>query len=254
MTANPVGDSGEPELLWRPDPEWVARSSVGRFRTWLHAERGIEVEGYQQLWQWSVDDLPGFWSAVAEFLGVRFHDTPRAVLEGPTMPGARWFPGATLNYAEQALLVGDGKEDGALAAIFQREDGLGEALTYGELRSRVAAARAGLASLGVGVGDRVVALLPNTAQTLVAFLATASLGATWSSCSPDFGARAIIERFAQIEPKVLITVDGYIYNGRTFDVQETVQRLRTEIPSLTATVLQEYVGTGDLADGPQQVI
>jgi acetoacetyl-CoA synthetase len=243
-----------PELLWQPDQERVEHSWMGRFRGWLKANRGIELKDYWELWQWSVDDLSGFWGALAEFLGVRFHQQPASVIEDEKMPGAKWFPGATLNYAEQALVVGEGKEDDALAVIFRREDGVGDRLTYGELRAQVAAARAGLAELGVGVGDRVAALVPNTAHTLVGFLAAASLGATWSSCSPDFGARAISERFVQIEPKVLITVNGHVYNGRTYDIRDTVRQLRSEIPGLTATVLVDYVGVGGLDEGPQQVL
>jgi acetoacetyl-CoA synthetase len=158
------------------------------------------------------------------------------------MPGARWFPGATLNYAEHALRDGEGKGDEDLAVVFVREDGRSEQISYGELRNRVAAARSALAELGVGAGDRVAALAPNSPETLVAFLASASLGATWSSCSPDFGARAVADRFVQIEPKVLIAVDGYCYGGRRFDVRETVDQLRAEMPGLAATVLIDYLG------------
>ncbi|OLF07647.1 acetoacetate--CoA ligase [Actinophytocola xinjiangensis] len=230
-----------PELLWRPDADRVAASRMAEFRAWLRAERGVVVEDYTQLWEWSTTELAGFWGALAEFLDVRFHDRAETVLADESMPGAVWFPGATLNYAEHALARAPGKADDDLAVIFDREDGRSERLTYGELRAQVAGVRASLAELGVGRGDRVVALAPNTPATLVAFLAAASLGATWSSCSPDFGVRAIADRFTQIEPKVLFAVDGYVYNGREFDIRATVQRLRTEIPSLTATVLMPYL-------------
>jgi acetoacetyl-CoA synthetase len=235
--------SSVPELLWQPDPARVTSSGVVRFRDWLRAERGVDLADYDALWRWSVDDLPAFWSAVADFRGVRFHQPPTAVLGSTEMPGARWFPGATLNYAEHALAHG---ADDDLAVIFEREDGLGSRLTFGELRSTVAAAREGLVALGVRRGDRVAALAPNSPQTLVAFLAAASLGATWSSCSPDFGVRAVFDRFTQIEPTVLVAVDGYVYNGRVFDVRPTVSRLREEITSLKAVVLVDYTG-GDLA-------
>ncbi|MGM1061100.1 acetoacetate--CoA ligase [Saccharothrix sp. Mg75] len=234
--------AGEAEVLWRPDPDRVAGSRMAAFRSWLSIDKGLEFPDYPSLWAWSTSDLEGFWGAVAEFTGVTFHDAPTRVLEAPVMPGASWFPGATLNYAEHAL---KGPDD-ALAVLFEREDGLSSRLTYGELRARVAAARAGFESLGVGAGDRVVALVPNSPEALVAFLAAASLGATWSSCSPDFGARAVVDRFAQVEPKVLVAVDGYRYNGRAFDVRPTVERLRAEIPSLAATVLVDYVGGGTL--------
>jgi acetoacetyl-CoA synthetase len=243
MTDHLTND-GAPELLWRPDPDRVAETRIARFRDWLRDNRGVDLADYRELWEWSVTDLPGFWGAVAEFFGVRFHREAEQVLAEAVMPGARWFPGATLNYAEQALLPNPalgGKADGDPAVVFRREDGLTEHWTYGDLRARVAAARAGLAALGVRAGDRVAALVPNSPDTLVAFLATASLGAIWSSCSPDFGARAVFDRFTQIEPTVLIAVDGYTYNGRRFDIRPTVDRLRGELLGLRATVLVDYL-------------
>ncbi|MEU6264289.1 acetoacetate--CoA ligase [Saccharopolyspora shandongensis] len=239
-----MAPSTDPELLWRPSPERVAASRMTAFREWLRSERGIDLADYRALWQWSVSDLTAFWSAVAEFFDVRFHDRAEQVLVAEVMPGAQWFPGATLNYAEHALRDGAGKADDDLAVIFVREDGRSEKITFGELRARVAAARAGLVELGVRAGDRVVALAPNCPETLVAFLAAASLGATWSSCSPDFGKRAIEDRFVQIEPKVLITVDGYCYGGRTFDIESTVDHLREAMPGLASTVLIDYLGEG----------
>ena len=229
-------------VLWTPDPQEVAKSRMAAFRSWLLTNRGIHLEdGYRHLWRWSVDELSQFWGALAEFLGVRFHDKPAGVLADASMPGARWFPGATLNYAEHALAGGPGKQDGDLAVVFAREDGLEQELTYGELRAQVAAARAGLRRLGVQRGERVVALAPNCPQTLVAFLAAASLGAVWSSCSPDFGARAVADRFVQIEPVVLIAVDGYHYGGRRFDIRATVDELRAQLPTLRGTVLIPYL-------------
>lgn len=224
--------------LWRPDPASVEASRMAEFRRWLASARGVEVADYQALWEWSVSDLEAFWGALTEFLGVRFHTDYDQVLGSSAMPGATWFPGATLNYAEHALSTG---ADDDLAVIFEREDGLASTHTYGSLRAEVAAVRAALVDLGVQRGDRVVALAPNTPRTLVAFLAAASLGATWSSCSPDFGVRAIADRFTQIEPVVLFAVDGYVYNGRAFDVRPTIAKLQQEIPSLRATVLIDYL-------------
>jgi acetoacetyl-CoA synthetase len=208
------------------------------FRRWLATERGVELADYQALWEWSTADLAEFWCALVEFLGVRFHSAYDRVLGSQEMPGAEWFPGATLNYAEQALSVG---RDADLAVIFEREDGLSETLTYAELRAQVASVRAALVDVGVKRGDRVVALAPNTPRTLVAFLAAAGLGATWSSCSPDFGVKAVSDRFTQIEPVVLFAVDGYVYNGRSFDVRPTIAALQQEIPTLRATVLIDYL-------------
>ena len=226
----------EPRILWQPDSATVARSRMAAFREWLASHRGVVVADYDELWRWSVADLEGFWGAFAEFAGVRFHAMPQRVLTDESMPGARWFPGATLNYAEHALAPGPGKGDDDLAVIFRREDGYRDQLSFGLLRQRVAAGRAALASLGVRRGDRVVALAPNSPDTLVAFLAAASLGAIWSSCSPDFGTRAVADRFVQLAPTVLIAVDGYGYGGKSFDTRCTVEALRGQLPSLRATV------------------
>ncbi|WP_433408894.1 acetoacetate--CoA ligase [Saccharomonospora azurea] len=237
-------DHAAPEVLWQPDADRVEASRIADFRRWLRDDRGVSVADYDQLWSYSVEKLPEFWSAVADYFGVRWHDAPGEVLADARMPGARWFTGGTLNYAEHALLpvAGAEKGDDELAVVFHREDGVERRLTYGTLRAEVASARAALRALGVGKGDRVVALAPNCPQTLVAFLAAASLGAIWSSCSPDFGVRAVADRFAQIEPTVLIAVNGYVYNGRSFDVRPTIERLRAQLPGLENTVVVDYEG------------
>jgi acetoacetyl-CoA synthetase len=227
-----------PEVLRTPSADRVP--NVERFRDWLRGSRGLDLANYDELWRWSVTDLPAFWDALAEFCGVRFRGRADVVLGSAAMPGASWFPGATLNYAEHALTGAPGD---ALAIVFRREDGVSARLTYRDLRSRVAAARAALIGLGVRRGDRVAALVPNSPDTIVAFLAAASIGATWASCSPDFGGRAVSDRFSQIEPTVLIAVDGYLYNGRHFDVRPTVEQLRADISSLKATVLISYTGS-----------
>ncbi|MGH4020122.1 MAG: acetoacetate--CoA ligase [Pseudonocardiaceae bacterium] len=236
-------------MLWRPDADDVARSRIAAFREWLASTRGVQLPDYDATWRWSVTDLEGFWGAFVQFAGVRFHSEPQRVLAGASMPGASWFPGATLNYAEQALSPAPGKGDDDVAVVFRREDGVREQLTYGALRSQVAAARAGLVELGVSTGDRVVALAPNCPATLVAFLAAASLGATWSSCSPDFGARAIADRFVQIEPTVLLAVDGYVHGGRSYDIRSTVDALRAGMPSLRGTVLVGYLDPSAVVEG-----
>ncbi|WP_329788267.1 acetoacetate--CoA ligase [Lentzea sp. DG1S-22] len=227
------------ELLWRPDP--TRDNGMTAFRTWLRSERGHDFPDYESLWEWSVSDLEGFWGAVASYFDVRFHSAPERVLGSADMPGARWFPGSTLNYAEHALRRG---ADDDLAVIFHREDGVASSLTFGALRSRVAAFRAALAAQGVSQGDRVVALVPNAPEALIAFLAAASLGATWSSCSPDFGARAVADRFTQIEPVVFVAVSGYVYNGRSFDCRPVVEEIRSQLPGLRATVLIDYLDNG----------
>src|SRR3954452_9026018 len=242
----------EGELLWEPSPERAAGTRIAAFA------RHVGVEGdYDALWRWSVGDLDGFWRALVEWAGIRWQAQPTAGLADASMPGARWFPGGTLNYAEHALYppAGVGKDD--LAVIFIREDGRRRTLTWRELRTQVAAVRAALVDYGVGRGDRVAALLPNAPEALVAMLATTSLGAVWSSCSPDFGPRGVADRFTQIEPVVLLAVDGYHYGGKSFDVRDTVRALRRELPSLKATVLVPYLDPdADLDDtvGWQQLL
>jgi acetoacetyl-CoA synthetase len=226
------------ELLWRPDP--TRDNGMTAFRSWL-SERGHDFPDYESLWEWSVSDLEGFWGAIASYFDVQFHTPAERVLGSAEMPGAQWFPGSTLNYAEHALRRG---ADDDLAVIFHREDGLTSSLTFSALRSRVAAFRAALASLGVSSGDRVVALVPNAPEALIAFLAAASLGATWSSCSPDFGARAVADRFTQISPTVFVAVSGYVYNGRSFDCRPVVEEIRSQLPGLRATVLIDYLDNG----------
>ncbi|MGH3567876.1 MAG: acetoacetate--CoA ligase [Pseudonocardia sp.] len=231
--------SAAPDVLWVPDPERA--TAMAEFTGWVREHRGVDAPDYAALHAWSIEDLAGFWSAAAEFCGVRFHSQPTAVLGSTQMPGTEWFPGATLNYAEHALTVGPGRAADDVAVVYVREDGLERVVTHAELRDAVGRARAGLVRIGVGRGDRVVALAPNSTETLVMFLAAASLGAIWSSCSPDFGARAVHDRFAQIEPAVLLAVDGYVYGGKSYDIRKTVETLRGQLPTLRATVLVPYL-------------
>jgi acetoacetyl-CoA synthetase len=232
-------------LLWSPPPDVRARTRMGRFMDWLAHERHLRFGSYDELWAWSVDDLSGFWSAVWEHFEVAAHSPWREVLPNRSMPGAVWFPGATLSYAEHML-----RGDVAGAAVVSRSQTRGSVeLTSAQLREQVGAVRAGLRSLGVGRGDRVAAYLPNIAETLVAFLATASLGAVWSSCAPEFGTRSAVDRFRQIEPKVLLAVDGYRYGARAVDRTSEVAAIRDQIGSLTSTVVLPYLASGDGAAG-----
>ncbi|MGS0683707.1 acetoacetate--CoA ligase [Nakamurella sp. GG22] len=234
-----------PEVLWQPAPERVARAAITEFSSFVSTRTGLPMPDYPTLWDFSVQDLPGFWSAVADYFQIRWHDQPTEVLPEAVMPGADWFPGGTLNYAEHAL---SGPPESLLAVadpavIAVAEDGSEKLVTIDELRAQVGAAQAGLRALGVGAGDRVVALVPNTVDALVAFLATAALGAVWSSCSPDFGAPSVIDRFTQISPTVLIAVDGYSYGGKSFHVTETVEKIRAALPSLAGAVHIPALGT-----------
>jgi acetoacetyl-CoA synthetase len=223
---------------WTPSKELVERARLTEFMRWLEGERGLSFDDYDALWRWSVDDLEGFWGAIWDFFEVRADGDRSTVLASREMPGARWFPDVRLNYAEHVFA---GKDDGETAILHASELRELDELTWGELRARVGACAAGLRSLGVQSGDRVVAYLPNIPEAIVAFLASASIGAIWSSCSPDFGPASVVDRFAQIEPKVLFAVDGYRYGGKDFDRRETIVRLQAEMPTLERTVVLPYL-------------
>ncbi|HYC81521.1 MAG TPA: acetoacetate--CoA ligase, partial [Solirubrobacterales bacterium] len=231
--------TNETAPIWEPTAADVEGAELTRFARWLARERGIETDGYRGLWQWSIDDLEEFWRAVWDYFEVIADGSPDTVLASREMPGAEWFPGTRLNYAEHVFRD---REDSQTAIVAASELRPLTRLTWGELRAEVARVAAGLRALGVGEGDRVVAYMPNVSETVVAFLATASLGAVWSSASPDFGADSVTDRFAQIEPKVLIAVDGYRYGGKEFARLETVERLRGQMPSVEHTVLVSYLG------------
>ncbi|MBX7159705.1 MAG: acetoacetate--CoA ligase [Acidimicrobiia bacterium] len=226
----------ESEILWRPPPDIRERSRIGAYLAMLEDERGLRFDSYADLWKWSVDELEAFWGSIWDHFDVIAHTEAERVLADASMPGAVWFPGATLNYAENLL-----RSDAAGPAIVTRSQTRGPLdLTTAELRDAVARARQGLARLGVGRGDRVAAYLPNIAETVVAFLATASLGAVWSSCAPEFGIRSVVDRFGQIEPKVLLGIDGYRYGTKDVDRRSELDAIRGALPSLEATVVVPY--------------
>jgi acetoacetyl-CoA synthetase len=227
------------EKLWEPSREAIEGSNLTSYTRWLEARTHLEFgHDYDRLWRWSTENLEEFWRSVWDYFEVSADGDPSTVLASPEMPGAKWFPDTRLNYAEQLFR---GKDEGEIAVRHASETTELSKITWGELRRRTAALAAGLRELGVERGDRVCAYLPNAPEALVGFLATASIGATWSSCSPDFGARSVVDRFAQIEPKVLLAVDGYTYGGKPFDRMEVVSGLEAEMPSLTHTVLVPYL-------------
>jgi acetoacetyl-CoA synthetase len=231
------------EVLWSPPPGIRQGSRIGAYLGWLE-HRGHRFSSYQELWQWSVDDLDGFWTSIWDFFGVAGARAPGPVLADDSLPGARWCPGATLNYAEHALRPGP-DPGGQVAVVAHSQTRASTTWTRTELRDQVGRARRGLQRLGVGPGDRVVAYLPNIPETLVAFLATASLGAIWSSCAPEFGTRSVIDRFLQVAPSVLLCVDGYRYGEVAVTRAEEVAAIRAALPSLTATVVVSYLGGSD---------
>lgn len=232
---------GEGDLLYTPSPESVRQSNLTRYMAWLRRERNLDFADYASLHAWSVRDLGAFWRSIVDFFEVEFHDPEGEVLRG-TMPDAHWFPGASLNYAEYALK----KRDDELALIAVNEAGARVTMTRAQLAERVARAASGLGRLGVHVGDRVAAFLPNVADTLVLFLAAASLGATWSSCSPEFGVGSVLDRFKQIEPKVLLASVGYRYGGKTYDRSQAVRQIARGLESLEHVVEVPVLGGGSL--------
>ena len=222
-----------------------------RFMSFAGERRGAPFVDYEQLWQWSVDELEDFWAVVWEFCGVRASKPYERVLASREMPGARWFEGARLNYAQnivEGLLrgsAGSRRDSDRVAVLHTSELRDLSQLTWGQLSGQVAAVAGALRSLGVARGDRVVAYMPNIPETLVALLATASIGAIWSSAAPEFGARAVIDRFAQIEPKVLLAVDGYRHGGKDFDRAENVRRIVSELPTVEHVVVLPYLASDD---------
>jgi acetoacetyl-CoA synthetase len=233
-----MADIEQTQPLWTPAPPRAAASEMARFKVWAGERRGQPFADYEEMWQWSVDELEEFWAAIWDFCGVRASRPYERVLAAREMPGARWFAGAELNYAENMLA---GRDPQAVAVLHCSELRELSQVTWGELSELVAGAAAGLRQLGVGPGDRVVAYMPNILETLVAFLASASLGAVWSSAAPEFGARSVIDRFAQIEPKVLFAVDGYRHGGKDFDRRDAVAAIVAELPTVEHVVQLDYL-------------
>ncbi|MGW5621373.1 acetoacetate--CoA ligase [Streptomyces olivaceus] len=232
-----------PQPLWQPDAQRVARARITEFQTWAARHHGAPAEGgYATLHRWSVDAPETFWKAVTEWFGVRFSTPYARVLGDAAMPGAQWFPGATLNYAEHALRAADTRAcEPALLHVDETHEP--HPVTWAELRRQVGSLAAELRALGVRPGDRVSGYLPNVPQAVVALLATAAVGGVWTSCAPDFGARSVLDRFQQVEPVVLFTVDGYRYGGEEHDRRDTVAELRRELPTLRAVVHIALLGT-----------
>lgn len=226
------------QALWSPSPERIAATRMDAFRRKVAQQHGLDLPDYAALHAWSIAEREAFWLAIVDSFDVQFHEAPTAVLEeGPEMPDARWFPGATLNFAEHLLHRRDHKP--ALIAV--SEDEQREVLSHAELAAQVAGLQRALREAGVGVGDRVAAFMPNTWQTVVGMLATTSLGATWSSCSPDFGTQGVIDRFGQIEPKVLIACAGYRYAGKVLDLTAKLNEILAQLPSLEQLLIVPYV-------------
>ncbi len=237
--------SWDRRVVWEPSADAWSESRMGRFLSRVQHGRGLDLSTYDRAWRWSIADLEDFWSEVAQEFDVGFVTPPTRVLSGRDMPGARWFEGATLNYARDVLRTG---ADDQRAIVGESQSRNRVELTFGELRRDVARFAAGLRSLGVTQGDRVAAYLPNCPEAVVAYLATASIGAVWSSCAPEFGVRAVIDRFMQIEPVLLLGVTGYRYGKKTIDRTDDLTHLLAEIPSVRHAVVLPYLeGASDAA-------
>jgi len=227
--------AGYGTVLWEPGPEVIEHAQITRFQRWLAGDRGVATGSYAGLWDWSVTEPAAFWDSIWDYFGVLGERGHGPALTG-RLPDAEWFSGATLNYARNALRMAE-TDPGRVAIIAATEDGEPRSMTYGELAAEVARVQAGLRELGVTRGDRVAGYLPTVPESLIALLATASLGAIWSSCSPDFGAHSVIDRFAQITPKVLVAVASYRYNGRAFERENALAEIVAGLPGLGAVIM-----------------
>lgn len=233
----------EGTLMWTPSAAFRDGSQLAQFMRWLQRERGLAFDDYASLWQWSVTEIEAFWEAVRAYFDVRFDTPAQRVLDRRVMPGARWFEGASLNYVQQVFRhAGSGPARQRAAIRHAGENRPLEDVSWDALEAQVASLAHALREMGVGRGDRVAGYLPNIPATIVAFLATASLGAIWSGCAPDMGQVAVIDRFRQIEPKVLIAVDGYRYGGKDYDRAPVVADLVAALPSLTDVVIVPHTG------------
>ena len=236
------------EILWIPSDERAKASRMAAFQNWLAAEKSLSFDDYNGLWEWSVSDLDGFWRALAEFFDLEFETAPTSFLGSRSMPGAEWCTGARLNWAYHMLRQAEKTPDAQSLVVHSETFGRTE-LTWGELSAQVASVAGHLRKMGVGQGDRVTAVLPNTETAIIACLAATSLGAIWSLCAPDMGHVAILDRFCQIEPKVLIYQDGYVHAGKTIDRRDVLGAIADGLPSVEQTVVLPVVG--DVPTGAQ---
>jgi acetoacetyl-CoA synthetase len=223
----------------------IERSRMREYMRWLAAQRDVNAQSYDELWRWSINDLEAFWTSIVEFFEVHLQRPPDAVLPKREMPGARWFQGARVNYA-QNVFRNTSRERPAL--VYQSESRPLTEMAWQEFERQVASIAHALKEMGVKPGDRVVAYMPNIPEAAIAFVAAASLGAIWSSCSPDFGVDSVVDRFGQIEPNVLFAVDGYTYGGRPFPRNDVIADLQQRLPSLTHTVVVNYLSPAPVAN------
>ncbi|UCV24982.1 acetoacetate--CoA ligase [Ferribacterium limneticum] len=243
---NPERTPDQSEPVWRPSAARQKAARITDYTNWLEKTSGHRFDNYDALWQWSVSDLDGFWRSIWDYFDIRSPEPPDNVLGSRAMPGAEWFPGTRVNFVDQVFRHADASRP---AILFADESGIVEEISWAELQNRVMALASFLRIRGVAPGDRVAAYLPNRPEAIIAFLASASIGAIWSMCSPDMGPVSVLDRFRQIAPKVLIAGNGYRYGGKTFDRRETIAELRRELPSLeTFVIVPVLTGESNLTD------
>jgi len=230
------------EVLWQPSQQWVENTNLHRFRLWLKEHRNLEFPDLLALRRWSVADIDAFWGAIWDFFDIKASTPPTAVLGKRTMPGAEWFPGAKMNYAEHILRH---EKPGTPALFYCNEQNPLQSLDWSELAGNVRKLATRLRELGVQPGDRVASYMTNIPEAVTALLATASIGAIWSSCSPDFGTHSVLDRLSQIEPKVLFCIDGYTYKGKAFDRKEEVRNIVKALPTLKKVIYVPYLDRND---------
>ncbi len=228
----------EGSLLWEPSDAVIENANLTHYMRWLAEHKGLSFHDYPTLWQWSVDEIGPFWQSMWEYFSIKASKAADVILADNTMPGSKWFVGAELNYAENILAK---MNDERPMMLYKAENEALVEVSWQEIYNKVNLMAQALRELGVERGDRVVAYMPNIPETIVAVLAATSLGAIWSSCSPDFGSRSVLDRFIQIEPKVLIAVDGYTYNGRAYDRRSVVAELQASLPTLEKTILVTHI-------------
>jgi acetoacetyl-CoA synthetase len=229
--------------LWELSPLEKEQTNLSALITWLFQHKNLHFENYTALWEWSIHDAPTFWAFMVEYFDIHFHTPANKILSEDKMPFTKWFQGATLNYAESVFQAKNNRP--ALKFYAENQTSI-TAYSWDDLEKQVASVTHFLKSQGVEQGDRVVGYLPNRPEAIIAFLAAASLGAIWSSCSPDFGTQSVVERFQQIEPKILFTVDGYFYNGKFFDRQTTSCEIAAALPTLKAIVNINLIAENEL--------
>ncbi|NJN43099.1 MAG: AMP-binding protein, partial [Flammeovirgaceae bacterium] len=239
-----------PQMLWKPEKEMMESSNLSQYMNWLKQNRGLSFDTYDQLWKWSTDHIEDFWQSIWDYFDVISDGTHQSVLTGSQMPYYKWFEGRSLNYAEHVFR--NSTQDYP-ALLYKSEDSPIQELSWKELETNTANLQAKLIALGIEEGDRIAAYLPCIPEATIGFLATNSLGAIWSSCSPDFGTQSIIDRFAQIEPKVLIATDSYQYGGKQFNKKNVVEEVVKAIPSIH-TVILVTTSKNNVLSIPQPVI